>query len=342
VLDCGVDPKQITRATRKWDALDLELACQRAGTPVTMVRTQDEYRAEEQFSHHAGAPLIEIEKIGDSEPEPLGPAERPLSGIRALGMVHVVAGPAILRELAHHGAECLNLNMPDWLEVSWLFNNCDVGARQAFLDARIDGNRRQVYELIREADIFVENLRPRRAAEEGYSAEELAQYRPGIVYVSAKFCSPKGPWSDYLGFDFNAGSVTGMFTEEGTAERPMTPHAVTVVCDFIAAYLATAGAKIALMRRATEGGSYRVSVNLSQTAMFMLSLGLIEKRALLDLRNLGEEHRRLEPNLQSGSTPFGEYTRLGSQVEYSKTPEYWTDPMLVPIGSSKPEWLPRN
>jgi len=39
-------------------------------------------------------------------------------------------------------------------------------------------------------------------------------------------------------------------------------------------------------------------------------------------------------------TPFGEFTRLGSQVEMSVTPEFWADPILVPKGSCLPEWLP--
>jgi len=56
---------------------------------------------------------------------------------------------------------------------------------------------------------------------------------------------------------------------------------------------------------------------------------------------MGEEHQPLEPNLQTGQTAFGEFTRLGSQIEMSKTPEYWEDPIISPIGSSKPEWLPR-
>jgi hypothetical protein len=43
-----------------------------------------------------------------------------------------------------------------------------------------------------------------------------------------------------------------------------------------------------------------------------------------------------------GQTAFGEFTRLGSQVEMSRTPEYWADPIISPIGSSKPEWLPRK
>jgi hypothetical protein len=105
--------------------------------------------------------------------------------------------------------------------------------------------------------------------------------------------------------------------------------------------MATMGTQAALIRRAKEGGSYKVTCTLSQTAMFMLSLGLIDKNTLLDLENMGEEHQPIKPTLQTGQTPFGEFTRLGSQIEMSKTPEYWADPMIVPKGSCKPEWLPR-
>merc|ERR1712238_115553 len=124
----------------------------------------------------------------------------------------------------------------------------------------------------------------------------------------------------------------------------MKPHAVQVVCDFLTGYLGTIGAQAALMRRATEGGSYKVTVTLTQTVMFELALGLVKKDMLVELDKLGPEHAPLAPNLQSGPTPFGEFQRLGSQVEYSNEncQEYWEDPMIVPIGSSKPEWLPRS
>jgi hypothetical protein len=71
----------------------------------------------------------------------------------------------------------------------------------------------------------------------------------------------------------------------------------------------------------------------------MIGLELLGIVQLLDLDNLGPEHRPMTPNLQTGQTAFGEFTRLGSQVEMSETPEYWADPIISPIGSSKPEWL---
>jgi hypothetical protein len=48
----------------------------------------------------------------------------------------------------------------------------------------------------------------------------------------------------------------------------------------------------------------------------------------------------MKPELVTGMTAFGEYTRPASQVEMSKTPQFWDDPMLYIQGSCMPEWLP--
>ena len=93
-----------------------------------------------------------------------------------------------------------------------------------------------------------------------------------------------------------------------------------------------------MLRRAKEGGSYVVRVTLSQCVQYMSSLGFNDKRIVEDYENLGEEHQIMEPNLVTGMTPFGEYTRPASQVEMSKTPQFWDQPMLYMQGASMPEW----
>ena len=342
LLDCGMIPRQLEQATMKWDAADLEKAAQDAAVPLAMIRTPEEYQASEQYQHNASAPLIKIEKIGDSDPEPFSPGERPLSGVRAMGMVHVVAGPTVLRQLAAQGADCLNLNTLNWVEEPQLYWQCDAGTRQTYLDARIDRNRNKIYQLAKEADIFVQNLRPGLAAKQGFSAGELADIRPGSICVDILLNQPTGPWGHWLGYDFHGGAITGLLTQLGSPDQPQTPHGVQVLCDFLTGYLGAIGAQVALMRRATEGGSYRVTVTLVQTVMFEQSIGLVDKDTVLKLDELGEQHKPLPPNLVTGQTAFGEFTRLGSQIEMSKTPEFWTDPIISPIGSSKPEWLPRK
>ncbi|MFA9476268.1 MAG: CoA transferase, partial [Filomicrobium sp.] len=139
----------------------------------------------------------------------------------------------------------------------------------------------------------------------------------------------------------NAAGIAGLFTAEGTPDQPMLPQQVNVICDIMTGYLGAIGVKAALLRRAKEGGSYSVRVSLTQTVQFIMSLGFNDKRVFENLEGLGPEHQIVKPNLITGQTPFGELTKPGSQVEMSKTPQFWDDPLLYVPGSCKPEWLDR-
>ena len=338
LLNCGPSEDQMRAATIKRDSAELEAAAEMAQVPFHMVRTLEEFEASEQGKIQMDMPLIHIEKIGESDPIPLPDGERPLSGLKALTMVHAVAGPCVARALAAQGAECMNLNMPDWVEFMHFVYQADAGLKHTYLDARKPENREKVYDLIKDADVFVENLRPGVADKEGYSAQAFAEKKPGIIYCSVKLMAHEGPWTHWAGFDVNAGAIAGYYTAEGTPDQPLLPQQVNVVCDIMTGYLGSIGVKAALLRRAKEGGSYKVSVSLSQCVQYMMSLGLNDKDLLADLENLGPEHQIMKPNLQTGMTPFGEFTRAGSQVEKMKTPQFWDDPMLYVPGSSLPEW----
>jgi len=338
LLKCGPDPAQMKQATIKREALEMEQAAMEVQVPLQMVRTKEEFEASEQGQVHAEAPLIDIQKIGESDPIPLPQGKRPLSGLRVLSFVHAVAGPCCPRALAAQGAECLNLNMPDWVEYGNFFFQADTGLRQAYLDARKPENRKLVYKLIKDADVFVDNLRPGVADGEGYSHQALAERKPGIIGVSVKLNAHQGPWSLWPGFDVNAAGISGLYTAEGTPDQPLLPQQVNVICDIMTGYLGAIGAKAALLRRAKEGGSYSVRVSLTQCVQYIMSLGFNDKEMLDDLENLGEEHQIMKPELVTGPTAFGEYTRVASQVEKMKTPQYWDDPMLHVPGSCKPEW----
>ena len=338
-LNCGPDEGQLRAAIIKRDALEMEAAAEAMQVPLQMIRTKEEWDASEQGQIQAQTPLISIEKIGDSDPVPLPQGERVLSGLRVLSCVHAVAGPCCPRTLAGQGADCLNLNMPDWIEYGNFFYQADIGLRQAYLDVRKPENRKQFYDLLKDADVFVDNLRPGLMDSEGYSHQAMAERRPGIIAVSVKLNTHTGPWSHWPGFDINAGAIAGLATAEGTPDQPLPPQQVQVICDIMTGYLGAIGVKAALLRRAKEGGSYSVRVSLSQTVMYIMSLGLNDKDMIENLENLGEEHQILKPNLITGMTGFGELTKPGSQVEMSKTPQSWDDPLLHVPGTSRLEWL---
>jgi len=84
-----------------------------------MVRTNEEFRREPQYAQVlSDMPLIKVERIGESDPVPLKVSGNlPLSGIRAFGMGHVIAGGAMCRDLALYGADVLNIWRPRDSEV---------------------------------------------------------------------------------------------------------------------------------------------------------------------------------------------------------------------------------
>ena len=107
---------------------------------------------------------------------------------------------------------------------------------------------------------------------------------------------------------------------------------IGIPIDYIAGYLGAAGIQAALIRRAKEGGSYHVRVNLARAAMFFMSLGTFDKNASAPA---GEQHQILAPDTITAQTRYGELVRLAPPVKFSETKPNWQDPVLVVRGSSK-------
>jgi crotonobetainyl-CoA:carnitine CoA-transferase CaiB-like acyl-CoA transferase len=334
-LHCGPDADQIAEAVAKRDSADLEEAAHADAKLVfALIRTPEEWLAHPQGKQLAERPLVEIVKIGDSDPEPFTPAARPLSGLRVLAATHVIAGNVMARTLAEHGAEVLQIAHPEEFENEGLMQDpCTGFTSSAWLDLKKPESLTKAYELAADADVFVESYRGRKIADLGLSPEELAGRRPGIVYASARPYSYDGPWADRGGFDMEALAVSGFTTLEGTPEQPKFPPTY-VMNDFIAGYCGAAGVQAALIRRAKEGGSYHVRVNLARCAMFFNSLGTFDT----DVPGTGEQNQVLAPDTITAQTPYGEYIRLAPPVQFSETKPYWRDPLLVVRGSSKPAW----
>ncbi|WP_123980164.1 hypothetical protein [Streptomyces sp. Ag109_O5-1] len=135
--------------------------------------------------------------------------------------------------------------------------------------------------------------------------------------------------------------------EDGVAARltntPALPY-IMVVNDYVLSWLATTGALAALMRRACEGGSYRITLNLTRIATWILSLGVLDRGYAYETAlnpDPGSPHAYLDPDTFTADTPCGHYQGITDQVFMSKTPGRFRD-VLLPRGSSAPLWLPRH
>jgi crotonobetainyl-CoA:carnitine CoA-transferase CaiB-like acyl-CoA transferase len=337
---CNDDPKAIGEAVRKWDAFALEEAMSREGLQATVVRSPEEFLAEEQGQYVERMPLIEIEKIADSAPEPFARyPTRPLSCVRALGLGHVIAGSGFGRAFAHHGADVLNIWRPNDFEMDFNYYSANVGMRSSIMDiGRLDEMAR-LKALLQDADVFFANRRPGFIEQMGLSTDELAGIRPGIVHVDISIYGPKGPWANRIGFDQTAGGVTGVLALEGSVEDPKLPE-IFVVNDYVTSWMASIGAIAALKRRAIDGGSYRVRISLARLSLWLLQMGVFDKSYTYATAGTAGGHEYLAPDVFEAETPCGHYQGVTDQVSMSVTPGFYDTP-LVPRGASKAEWLVR-
>jgi crotonobetainyl-CoA:carnitine CoA-transferase CaiB-like acyl-CoA transferase len=335
---CNDDPKAIGEAVRHWDAFVLEDAMNRAGLQATIVRSPEEFLAEEQGQYVERMPLIEIEKIADSGPETFScHPSTPLSGVRALGLGHVIAGSGFGRAFAYHGADVLNIWRPNDFEMDFNYYSANVGMRSSIMDIdRPDGMTR-FKALLRGADVFFANRRPGFIERLGLSTDDVAVLRPGIVHVDISIYGPRGPWANRVGFDQTAGGVSGVLALEGSVENPRLPE-IFVVNDYITSWMASVGAIAALKRRAVEGGSYRVRISLARLSLWLLQMGVFDKSYAYAIAGTEGGHEYLAPDLFEAETPCGHYQGVTDQVHMSTTPGFYDTP-LVPRGASRAKWL---
>jgi crotonobetainyl-CoA:carnitine CoA-transferase CaiB-like acyl-CoA transferase len=339
LLKCAPNAEAVNAAIRQWRADDLEDAGAEAGIVMAKVRTFQEFRKEPQYIEVLSKmPLITVEKIGDCEPIPFTKnAASPLDGIRAFGMGHVIAGAAMGRDLAQHGADVLNIWRPGDTEVEAFAWDVQVGMRQTILDNSKE-DRAKFDLLLKDADVFFANKRPGYLTRNGLDAEELCAKKRGLIHASVLLHGATGPWKNRPGFDEIGAAVTGLFCVEGTPTEPKSPPIIPI-CDNVMGWLGTVGILAALRRRAVEGGSYRVTVSLSRTVLWLLSLGIFDKAYARATAGSSDEHADVAPDLFTAETPLGTYQGIAERV-LSRTPDRFRT-VLVPRGSSRPEWLAR-
>jgi crotonobetainyl-CoA:carnitine CoA-transferase CaiB-like acyl-CoA transferase len=180
--------------------------------------------------------------------------------------------------------------------------------------------------LAQGADVFSQSYRPGSLAARGFSPEQLAQLRPGIVYVSLSAWGQTGPWQGRRGFDSIVQTVSGMAYAQGGEKPRLLPCSAI---DYISGTLMAFGAMVALARRAREGGSWLVRVGLARTGKWIVDRGMVEAGSVPELDPAGLTTET--------ASPAGRIGHLKPVVQLSETPPFWARPP-VPLGHHRPQW----
>src|SRR3990172_5333261 len=150
-------------------------------------------------------------------------AGRPLEGVRVLDLTHYVAGPYSTRLLAEQGASVLKIERPGgdpirkWPpffagadEPSLFYHYLNHGKETLTLDLATPGGRDRVLELAREADVAVENFRPRTLDPFQLGWDVLHSVKPRLTLPSISNFGQYGPYREYRAWDIVADALGGI------------------------------------------------------------------------------------------------------------------------------------
>lgn len=205
----------------------------------------------------------------------------PLSGIRVLDLTNVLAGPYCSFQLSLMGAEVVKIEKPRTgdlarhlgpepelnergLGASFLAQN--AGKKSVELDLKDDEGRAAFEDLVRGADVLVENFRAGVLARLGYSWDVLRDLNNQLVYCAISGFGQSGPGSQAPAYDQVVQGLSGMMSITGTPET--APVRVGFpVSDSVGGLMAAFAISSALVGRAQGGGGAFLDLSMLEASM---------------------------------------------------------------------------
>jgi crotonobetainyl-CoA:carnitine CoA-transferase CaiB-like acyl-CoA transferase len=168
------------------------------------------------------------------------------------------------------------------------FLGWNQGKRGLAVNLNTAEGREVVYDLVRKADVVVENLRPGATKRYGIDYETLSQINPQLIYATVTAFGSSGPDHDQPGFDPLLQARSGIMRAQGGHGYP--PFYLTCgVCDYAAALLTAYGVCAALYARQRTGKGQRVETSLLNASMAVQSGSFIFYEGRPDLENGGPD-----------------------------------------------------
>lgn len=197
-----------------------------------------------------------------------------LSGYRVLDCSIAMAGPFAAQRLGDLGADVVKVEPTtgEWQrhvaaggaegkKVNVSFLSLNRNKRSLAVDLKSPDGKQVLIDLVKTADVFLQNYRPGVAKRLGVDYETLSKINPKLIYVSISGYGEDGPYVDRPGQDLVLQGMSGAMLSAGREGEPPTAAGQYLV-DAITAYNAFEGALAALLHRERTGDGQLVQVNM--------------------------------------------------------------------------------
>ncbi|KAM0542277.1 hypothetical protein ACHAPJ_012885 [Fusarium lateritium] len=346
LLGLNVDStrNQVSEKTADWASIDLETCATAEGKlAVYALRSYRQWDRLPQSKAVSNFP-VDIKRFSTSSPAGLptrmqsGNAKC-LEGLRVVELSRVIAAPLCGKTLAAHGADVIWVTSPSLPDLPRIDREFGRGKRTVQIDIHNAEGKKQLLQLLKDCDVFVQGFRPGSLASYGLSQEELVKINPNIIVANMSAFGPVGPWSGRRGFDSLVQTCSGMNISEaehagqGEAARPTPCQAL----DHGGGYMLAVGVMAAVFHRAIEGGSWRVDVSLAGIMKYLRSLGQYPGSSGFEARDFQKPEDVPETYFETRETGFGNMTSIKHSATIEGVQVGW-DLMPKPLGSDRLEW----
>ena len=277
------------------------------------------------------------------------PGAGALAGIRVIEMGSLIAGPFCGQLLADHGAEVIKVEPPGVGDPMREWGREKAGGKSLWwpviarnkksitLDLRRPEGQELARELIRGADVLLENFRPVTLERWGLGYEALAKDNPGLLMVRVSGFGQTGPYASRPGYGAIAEAMGGLRYVVGNPDRPPSRVGISIG-DSLAATFATLGALLALRVRDHTGVGQVVDAAIYEAVLALMEslvpeyalTGFIRERSGAILPNVAPSN--VYPTADGGmvliaanqDTVFRRLAEAMGQPELADDPRYAT------------------
>ncbi len=204
-----------------------------------------------------------------------------LEGIRVVDLTRILSGPFCSMFLADMGADVIKIEDPDEGDpvrkqgaarngYSLYFATFNRNKRSVTLDLRTDDGKAILRDLVRTADVIVNNYRPGVMDKMGFGRDALRALKPDIISGHVTGFGLDGPYVSRPSFDFIAQAMSGFMSVNGDPNGPPM-RAAPPISDLVAGAYAAMGILAALVRRNRTGAGEEVSTALTDGMTSMLA-----------------------------------------------------------------------
>jgi len=263
--------------------------------------------------------------------------ELPLKGIKVIDFTGVQAGPACTQLLAWFGADVLKVERPGVGDVTrnqlrdvadldaLYFTMLNSNKRSLELNTKTPEGKAILEQLIREADVLVENFAPGAMDRMGFTWERIQELNPRIIFGSIKGFSEGSPYADLKVYENVAQCAGGAASTTGFWDGPPTISGAALGDSNTGMHLAI-GILTALIGRGKTGKGQKVAVSMQDAVLNLCRVKLRDQERLEHVGYL-EEYPQYPNEKFTDAVPRGGNAGGGGQPGWVLKCKGWeTDP----------------